>query len=120
MQTTQAKRFEFIGNLTKNAEHRICKNGNPMTFFCIAYKNTQTERTQQKTNYAVSFQNVLVFGDLTMRADKLVKGEFVKVQGELKNFQSGNNYVLIADSLISLYRPENRKKFDIDELSKLQ
>lgn len=121
MQNAYNKTFEFIGNLIKNAEHRTCKNGNPMTFFCIVYNNTEAERMAQGNNRYTSLQNVLVFGDLKARADKLVKGEFVKVQGKLKasNKYKGN-YVLFADSVQSLYRPGKPKKFDIDELCKLQ
>ena len=59
-------------------------------------------------------------GVLIELADRLTKGEFVKVQGKMAKFDSGDNYVMIADSIRSLWRPGMPKKFDIDELSKLQ
>ena len=120
MQITYNKPVEITGNLTRNAEHRICRNGSLMTYFCMGVRQVERNAQGQYITRRTIFQNVLVFGVLTELADWLTKGEFVKVQGKMAKFDSGDNYVMIADSIRSLWRPGMPKKFDIDELSKLQ
>jgi single stranded DNA-binding protein len=70
----------LTGNLTRDADHRMTSNGNPLTRLSVAVNQTQPNREPY-----VSYFDVSAWGDLALRTAGLRKGSGVVVWCTVQN-----------------------------------